>query len=180
MDTKLTSAAEAKKGLAAYQAQDFPGAIQALTCAIKAYQDAGDSLAAAETANNLSVVYLKSGNKKAAWEVVKDTDQVFFAAGDKRRQAIALGNQAAVLEEMHQTKLAVEKYEKCADLLKEIGDHENRSAVLQSLSKLQMQKRQPLESLFTMQAALQNKSHLTLVDRLLKKLLQVVFRLWGV
>ena len=179
MGTSLSPAAEAQKGLAAYQSQDFPGAIQAFSLALQGYQNAGDLPAAAEVANNLSVVYLRTGKKKEAWETVKDTDLVFASVGDKRRQAMALGNQAAVLEELRQVKAAIAKYEQCAELLKETGDQENRAAVMQSISKLQLARRQPLDSLLAMQTALQNKPHLTLIDRVLKKLLQIVFRLWG-
>jgi tetratricopeptide (TPR) repeat protein len=180
METSFTPAAEAKKGLSAYQSQDYQGAIQAFTAAIQGYTGAGDMLNAAEMANNLSVVFLRTGKARDAWEAVKETDLVFEKAGDKKRLAMALGNQAAALEGLHKIKPAIEKYEQCAALLKEVADLDNRATVLQTLSKLQMQKRQPLDSLFTMQAALQNKQHLTLVDRLLQSLLKIVFRLWGV
>ena len=180
METSSLPAAEAKNGLAAYQSQDYPGAIQAFTAAIRGYTEAGDLVSAAEMANNLSVVLLKTGRPGDAWEAIKDTDQVFINAGDKKRQAMALGNQAAALEGLRKVKPAIEKYEQCAALLKEVGDLDNRATVLQTLSKLQLQKRQPLDSLFTMQAALQNKQHLTLLDRLLQGLLKIVFRLWGV
>jgi tetratricopeptide (TPR) repeat protein len=180
METSITPAAAAKNGLAAYQAQDYPGAIQAFSTAMRGYSEAGDAVSAAEMANNLSVIFLKTGRPGDAWEAIKDTDQVFNKTGDQKRQAMALGNQAAALEGLHKIKPAIEKYEQCAELLKEAGDLENRATVLQTLSKLQMQKRQPLDSLFTMQAALQNKKQLTLVDRLLQSLLKIVFRLWGV
>jgi tetratricopeptide (TPR) repeat protein len=180
MEIRLTAESEAQKGLAAYRAKEYPKAIQAFKAAIEGYTAAGEPLNAAEIANNLSVTYLQSGNAKAALDAARETDQVFASAGDIKRQAVALGNQAAALENLKQNKLAIEKYQECADLLKEVGDHENRAVVLQSISKLQLEKRQPLDSLFTMRTALENKTHLSLADRILKTLLQIVFRLWGV
>jgi tetratricopeptide (TPR) repeat protein len=171
MEIRLTAEHEAERGMAAYRAKEYPKAIQAFKAAIENYNASGDPLNAAETANNLSVTYLQSGNAKAALDAARDTDRVFASAGDIKRQAVALGNQAAALETLRQNKLAIEKYQQCADLLKEAGDQENRAVVLQSISKLQLEKRQPLDSLFTMRAALDQKKHLSLADRILKKLL---------
>jgi tetratricopeptide (TPR) repeat protein len=162
-----------QQGLKAFQSKDYPAAIQAFQAALEGFQAEGDELAAAETANNLSVAHLKAGDAQAAWSVIKYTDQVFMKSGDQRRLAMTLGNQAAALESIGELNVALAKYSECADLLKTLGDQETRSSVLRSLSEVQMRTGHQLEAMATMDAALNHQKRLSPVEQFLKKLLKI-------
>lgn len=163
----------------AYEAEDYEEAARYYEMASSLYSQQDNPLDAAEMANNRSVSLLRSGNPQQALGVVQGTEKIFAAAGDVRRQAMALGNQAAALEALHQTDQAITYYLQTNDLLKSIQERELRGYVLQSLSGLQLKKRQYLQALATMQSALDLKKKLSLREQILQKLLQVVFRLLG-
>lgn len=135
----------------------------------------GEALKAAELENNRSVALLQSGNAQAALEAAQGTEQVFFQAGDTRRQGLALGNQAAALDALGLSKEALDLYVKCADLLKQAGDKESRATVLKSISALQVRTGHQLEALASMNAALENEPKLSVKERFLKKLLKIPF-----
>jgi tetratricopeptide (TPR) repeat protein len=156
-----------------YKAGKYEEAAILYAQAAASCRDAGDTLRAAELDNNLSVALLQAGNPQGALEAVQDTDKVFEEAGDTRRQALALGNQAAALEALDRLDEALATYRKCSDLLKSIDEQEYRSYVLKSISALQIRTGHQLEALASMDAALQNKKKLTLQERFLKKLLRV-------
>jgi tetratricopeptide (TPR) repeat protein len=168
-----------EKAKAAYEAEDFEEAARWYDRAGSEYTLQEDHLNAAEMANNRSVCLLRSGNSQAALSASRGTEKVFAGAGDLRRQAMALGNQAAALEAMHRIDEAISLYQQSNDFLKQINDQDLRTFVLQSLSGLQLKRHQYLQALATMQAALEIKQKLTLRDRILKKLLQIVFSLLG-
>ena len=175
-EDKITPEQNVINGMKAYQAGDYSTAITLFANAQSTYTENRDHLLAGEVANDLSVCYLKSGEPQKAFDVIMVTADFFGKSGDIRRQAITLGNQAAALEKLGKMNQAVEKYEECSRLFKQIGDNEDRVVVLQSLSELQMKMGQPLDAMSTTQIALMNKKKPSLVDRLLKKLLQIPFR----
>ena len=125
--------------------------------------------------NNASVAYLKGDQPEEALQSALDTDQVFAEAGDLRSQAISLGNQAAAYEALGQLENAAKAYQASADLLKEIGDHELRPIVMQSLSALQLRMGQKMEALVTMQAGLEEIEKSSLKQKLAKKILRSPF-----
>ncbi len=164
-----------KEGMKAYQAGDYPAAIEHFLTSHSGFLADDNQLSAAETANNLSVCYLKSGDAQKALDAASGTDEVFSKAGDLRHQALALGNQAAALESLGKPKLAAEKYEESSRLLKEVGDLDNRAIVLQSLSELQMKMGHQLDAMATMRIALLNKKKQSVLERFLQKLLKIPF-----
>ncbi len=164
-----------KEGIKAYQAGDFSNAIHLFLSAQSGFLASENLPSAAEAANNLSVCYLKAGNAPKALEVATGTDEIFAQAGDLRRQAMALGNQAAALESLGNLSHAVDKYEESSKLLKQSGDLDNRAIVLQSLSELQMKMGHQLDAMAMMRIALLNKKKPSFLDRLLQKLLKIPF-----
>jgi hypothetical protein len=100
---------------------------------------------------------------------------VFADAGDLRRQAIALGNQAAAYEALGELEAAAGAYQESSRLLKEIGDHELRPAVMQSLSAVQLRLGQQMDALVTMQAGLEEIEKPNLKQKLVKKILRSPF-----
>jgi tetratricopeptide (TPR) repeat protein len=159
----------------AYKSKDYLAAAKSYTAAADGYTHIDEQLQAAEMHNNASVAYLQGDQPGKALESAQDTDQVFANAGDLRRQAIALGNQAAAYEALNQLEAAVQAYQESSKLLKEIGDHELRPTVMQSLSAVQLRLGQQMDALVTMQASLEEIEKPNFKQKLVKKILRSPF-----
>ncbi len=166
-----------KRAEASYHAGRFPEAAGLFEQAARQYSEDGDESRAAEMANNRSVALLQSGDGTGALEAAEGTDQVFARSGDTRRQALALGNQAAGLEALNRMEEALARYRQCSDLLKQCGDEESRVPVLKAISALQIRTGHQFEALASMDAALNNQKKLSLQERFLKKLLDIPMRM---
>ncbi len=172
-DETLTPEQLASEGKTAYQQDNLEAAARAFQAAAEGYRLAGDALNTAEMSNNLSVVLLIGKDAQAALQAVEGTDAVFAAAGDKRRQAMALGNRAAALEKLNRLDEALSAYEQAADLFKEIGEHGLRAPVLKSISTIKLRTGKQLESVAAWQAGLNEEEQPNIAKRLLKKLIQI-------
>ena len=161
----------------AYRAGKFTQAAELYRQAAENSAASDDALTAAELANNRSVALLRSGDAHGALLAALETDTIFEQAGDVRRQAFAIGNQAAAYEALGQNDKALACFQQSADLLKITGDSENRSSVLKSISALQVRSGSHLEALASMDAALQNQPKLSLKERFLKKLLHMPIKM---
>ncbi len=166
----------AAEGHAAYKKGDFKSAANAFKAAATEYEQNGDELGAAEMSNNLSVSLLQAGEAENALQAALETDKVFEREGDIRRQAMAIGNQAAALEALNQLDEAAAAYERCAELLKQISEYETRVSVMQSLSAIQLRQGRQLEALATMKAGLNGIKRPSPKQSVLKKLLQLPFK----
>jgi tetratricopeptide (TPR) repeat protein len=162
---------------AAYGEGFFIKAAQFFLAAQESYESLGDSLNAAEMANNQSVALLRAGKAEKALQALAGKGKIFEDAGDIRRQAMTLGNRAAALEALKQWEDARNNYQQASDLFAQIGEMENYTATMQALSALELRTQRPLEAILTMQAALNKVSRPGLKQRLLKKLLKIPFRL---
>lgn len=159
----------------AYKTKDYLAAAQSYRAAADGYTHTADELQAAEMLNNASVAYLQGDQPDLALDSALHTDQVFAAAGDPRRQAIALGNQAAAYEALGQLESAAQAYQESADLLKDAGDQELRPTVMQSLSAVQLRLGQQMEALVSMQAGLEAIEKPSMKQKLVKKILRSPF-----
>jgi len=166
-----------KKGKAAFEAGHFEEADSLFFEAQQSYEQAGDKLMAAEMKNNRCVALLQLDKAEEALEVAANTDHLFQEAGDQQRQAIAVSNQASALEALKRYPEAIEKYQQASDLLKELDEKEMRTYVLKSLAALQLKTGEQLQSLATMQAALESKKKLSLREKFLKRLLKMPFKM---
>ncbi len=166
------------EGKSAYQRGDFLKSAEAFQAAVDGYQLVGDTLNAAEMANNRSVALLQGGKTEAALQAVEGTVEIFANSGDKRRQAMALGNRAAALNKLNRVDEAISDYEQAADLFKQVGEHDLRAPVLQALSVLQLRKGRQLESLASMNAGLNEFEQPKPRQRLLKRLLDLPMKIF--
>ena len=165
-------------GLKYFNKSQYQQAIDAFQAALDGYTEINDEVKIAETKNNLSVAYLKIGNPQKAFDFSNGTEITFQNVNDKKSLAMALGNQAAALEGLNKYQEAMELYKKCSEILKDTGEKELRSYVLNNLSALQLKHGEQLEAVATMQAAINSKKNLSLKEKVLKKLLDVPFRLF--
>lgn len=163
----------------AFRAENYKEAIDLFQTAYQHYHNQGDTLNAAEMANNLSVAYLQDKQRQKAYEVVKGTDQVFAEAGDPLKQAVALGNIGAALEGLKRFPEAEQAYKESVKLFEQAGEKEMRSTVLKSLSALAVRQGKQLESIFSMQQSLASKEKLTLRERVLQQILKLPFKFLG-
>ena len=163
----------------AYRAGKFVQAAEHYAQAAASSAACDDALYAAELLNNQSVALLQSGDSAGALQAALETDLVFAQAGDTRRQAFAIGNQAAAYDALGNIEKALSCYRKSADLLKLAGDDYHRAMVLKSISALQVRSGRHLEALASMDAALTNQQRLSVKERFLKKLLHVPFKMLG-
>jgi tetratricopeptide (TPR) repeat protein len=177
MNELATSQAISLQAKQAYEKGDFLAAAQLFDQAADSFSAGGDKMGAAEEKNNRSVALLKAGDTQGALQAVQGTDQVFQQGGDIRRQAIALGNLAAALEAAGKLKEALEDYQQSADLLQQVNDMELRAFVLKNLSALQLRMGRQFDAMASMDAALYPKKKMTLVEKILKKLLKVPTRM---
>jgi len=166
-----------KQGRRAYQQGDYIGAARAFEAAAEGYLALGDKLQAAELANNCSVAYLQARDAASALRIVKGSPELFAQAGDIRKQAMALGNQAAALDALGRTQDALDAYQQSAQLLEQTGEGELRAHLMQSISALQLRSGRQIEALVSMQDGLNGLKKPTLKQRILKKLIQTPFRL---
>ncbi|MBI9046127.1 MAG: hypothetical protein JEZ06_16665 [Anaerolineaceae bacterium] len=166
-----------RKAKKAYNAGKFDKAAALFQEAQAEYEMAGDELNAAEMANNKSVALLQGGNPQKSYEAALGTDLIFKKHADILRQAMALGNQAAALEEMGDLQQALFLYQEASSLLKDSEHKEIRSIILKSISVLQIKTGDQLKSLASMQAALDESPKLNMRERILKKVLNTPFKM---
>lgn len=164
---------------AAYQRRDFLNAARLYSDAAQQLQIQGEALQAAEMANNASVSWLQAGDAQQALSAVVGTDSVFAASGDIKKQAMAIGNQAAALEYLRRFDEALALYQRSAELLSQVGESELRAYVMQAISKVQFRKGKYFEALATMQSGVEGLQHPNLRQRFLRRLLQFPMRWLG-
>jgi tetratricopeptide (TPR) repeat protein len=179
MSETLTPEHQAAEGKRAYQRGAFQEAARAFAFAAEGFTSAGDALSAAEMANNRSVALLQAKDARGALHAVEGTETVFAAAGDVRRQGMALANQGAALEALRRHEEALAAYERAAELFKDIGEHALRAPLLEALAVLQMRSGRRLQGLATMQSGLEEVNKPGPRQNILKKLLQWLLRRLG-
>jgi len=161
----------------AYQRGDHSLASDLFQQAQRAYQTRGDTLKAAEMANNRSVSLLQAGHAQAALDAVEGTPELFQQLGHPLEAAQAVGNVAAAQEELGDLHNARKSYQECARMLGDLGASELQSGALQALSRIQLKSGQPLPALAAMEASLEAQPQKNIRNRLLKRLLSIPDRM---
>lgn len=165
-----------EKAKQAYGNKKYNDAASLFGQAADEYSLEEDVLTAAEMKNNQSVAFLQAGNAQASLDAVLGTDEVFAAAGDKRRQGMAMANQAAALEDLKRKDEAMNLYEKSVEILEEAGETDLRADVMRSIASLRVRQGKFVDAVMSMQDGLIEVKKPTLKQRILKKLL--FLRLW--
>jgi len=126
--------------------------------------------------NNASVAHLQAGDPQKALDAALDTDKVFEEAKDIKRRAIAVGNQAAALDELGRWQEALAAYEQSAQLFSEVSEKDMRALMLKSAAGIKLKRGRVSESAYEMMGALEAKANPSLFERILRFLLR--FRPW--
>mgnify|MGYP004008813307 FL=1 len=163
-----------EEGKKAFERGDFEKAIQSFSNAAESYTTEEKLLNAAEEKNNLSVALLQAERAEEALEAAKGTDTIFAQAGDKLKQAMAIGNQAAALDELGDLDEAIVLYHQSASLFAEIGEGDYQETVLKSIAAIELRSGKLQNTAQTMLASLSATKKPNLFQRFLKFILRIV------
>jgi tetratricopeptide (TPR) repeat protein len=130
----------------------------------------------AEIQNNLSVVLLELKDPQAAYSIAEGTDIVFAESGDKKRQAMALGNLASALQAQGKNAEALELFERSSDIFKEAGEKQLRAITLKKISDLQLKTGKHYQALASLDASYDQKDEKSVKEKVLKGVLGNVMR----
>jgi tetratricopeptide (TPR) repeat protein len=160
-----------------YQVGDYIKAAKSFEAARQGYLLVSDVIMAAEMANNCSVSYLMAGENESALQALEGVENVFIQAGDQKRQAMTLGNQAAALDALGRLDEAEQVYWQAAEIFKILGDTELRLPIMQSISSLQLRTGRHFQAVASMYAGVENIKNPSLKQRFLKRLLGIPFQM---
>ncbi|HEX8992161.1 MAG TPA: hypothetical protein VF784_10840, partial [Anaerolineales bacterium] len=104
------------------------------------------------------------------------TEQVFAGGGDLKREAMAIGNQAAALEALKRWDEALVAYDRSAQLFSEAGEGDLRAMVLKSAAAIKLRRGKVADSAFKMIGSLDAKDKPSLFERLLRSVLRIIQR----
>ena len=124
--------------------------------------------------NNQSVALFQAGRAQEALDAAFGTEAVFAGANDPKRQAIALGNQAAALEALARSDEAIERYERSAELFRDAGEGDMRAVVMKSAAAIKLKKGRVTDSAFKMMGALEAGDNPSIFERILKFFLRFI------
>ena len=174
--TEPDPASLAEQAQHAYKAREYERAAELFNQAAQEYALGRNGLLSAEMKNNASVALLQAGDPQKALDAALDTDKVFEEAKDIKRRAIAVGNQAAALDELGRWQEALAAYEQSAQLFSEVTEKDMRALMLKSAAGIKLKRGRVSESAYEMMGALEAKANPSLFERILRFLLR--FRPW--
>jgi tetratricopeptide (TPR) repeat protein len=160
-----------------YKSGDYQTAAKSFEAARQGYLSKNDHLKAAEMANNASVALLQAGEFEASLSALDGIEDIFKDTGDRKRQAMTLGNQAAALEALNRLDEAERIYWQAEKIFKEIGETDLRLPIMQSISKLQLRTGRQLQAVASMYAGVEDIKKPTLKQRFLKRCLGIPMRI---
>ncbi len=100
------------------------------------------------------------------------TESIFEKAGDKKRQGMALGNQAAALEALKRLDEALDLYERAAAIFAQTGEGDLRALVMKSAAAIRLKQGKVSEAGMDMLGSLGAVEKPSLLQRILKFLLR--------
>jgi tetratricopeptide (TPR) repeat protein len=159
-----------------YQEGDFENAARLYGEAASAFKATGNELEAAEMKNNQSVACLQNEEAQSALEAAAGTAEIFALAGDPRRQAIALGNEATALQALKRFDEAIAKYRQSAEAFRAADEDQLRASVMQAIAGMQLRRGKIMQALIDLQDGLASVRHPTLKQKFMRSLLR--FRTW--
>ncbi|GAB4540310.1 MAG: hypothetical protein Fur002_06830 [Anaerolineales bacterium] len=157
-----------EQGKESFQNGEYEQAADFFQQASAGFAAAQDALSAAEAKNNLSVALLQAEKPQEALEAAAATDAIFEAAADVKRQAMALGNQAAALDALKRYDEALAAYERAADLFAQTQEGDLRALTLKSIAAIKLKTGKTSEAALRMLGSLDAKKNLTWFERALK------------
>ena len=162
------------KGKRAFESKNYDEAAEHFRQAAEGYAAGRSVLLAAEMQNNMSVALLQAGKPNEALQAALGTDEIFAGENDVKRQALALGNQAAALDELRRYDEALQKYEQSAELFKQINEGDLRAMVMKSAAAVKLKTGKVTDSAFKMMGSLDVKENPGFFERILRFFLRFI------
>ena len=162
----------AEEGKRAFAAGHYAEAARLFSEASRGFTLGQDGLHAAEMDNNRSVALLKDNRPEQALEAAAGTDKIFETSADTKKQAMALGNQAAALEALKRFDEALPLYERAVELFELSGEKDMRALVLKSMAAIRLKQGKLNEAGMEMVGALGAVEKPNLLQRILKFILR--------
>lgn len=162
----------AEEGRRAFAAGSYAEAARLFSEASRGFTLGRDGLHAAEMGNNRSVALLKDNRPEQALEAAAGTDKIFEASADTKKQAMALGNQAAALEALKRFEEALPLYERAVELFELSGEKDMCALVLKSMAAIRLKQGKLNEAGMEMVGALGAVEKPNLLQRILKFILR--------
>lgn len=172
-------ASSASAGKAFYRDKKYLQAADAFSMSAGGYDADGAPLLAAEMRNNQAVALLMAKRPRQALEAVEGTSEQFLEAGEIKKAAMALANQATALRDLGESDKAIEFFLRAADSFRSSGEEEMYLQTMQSISSIKMKHRDLLGALFSMKSGLESLEKPTLRQKVLKSLLSIPGKLLG-
>lgn len=166
-----------EQALKDYSKKRYQQAIDGFKQCLQVYKESDDDLSIAEMQNNLCVTYVQLKNGDEALSSVQDTDKVFAAHGDLKKQAMALANTASALELLHRNEEALDLYQRALDLFKEVGEKEMRTSVLRRVADLQLKSRRELQAMASMEAVYDQEGKSSIKDSFFRTIIKNIRKL---
>jgi len=177
MSDELNQEIVLSKAKESYNAGDYLKAAHLYLVAETSLINAGEDARAGAMANNASVSFLRAGENEKSLLVLDGYIDLFESLDEIRNLAFTLGNRAAALDASGRLDEATKDYQRAALLFTQIDENELFAITKQSLSALQIRSGNPLEALATMKSGLSATPPLGIKHRLLKRFLDIPFRL---
>ena len=174
-----TAADLKKKGMEHYRAGRFEDAMAAFAHAHGAFLVEGNLQQAAETANDRGVAARQAARFDEAEAAFTKARRLFDELGDRLSQGQVIGNLGALSESRNQNEQAAAFYTQAIALFDEVGAADLAAETWRALSRLRMKQGKWFAALGAYDAGLQDIKHLTLTQRLLRRLIRVSRRLMG-
>lgn len=166
-----------EQALKDYSKKRYQQAIDGFKQCLQVYKESDDDLSIAEMQNNLCVTYVQLKNGDEALSSVQDTDKVFAAHGDLKKQAMALANTASALELLHRNEEALDLYQRALDLFKEVGEKEMRTSILRRVADLQLKSRRELQAMASMEAVYDQEGKSSIKDSFFRTIIKNIRKL---
>ncbi|NJN79063.1 MAG: hypothetical protein HC797_00520 [Anaerolineales bacterium] len=162
------------QGKRAFENKNYKEAADYFQQAAEGYTLGRASLQAAEMMNNASVALLQAGKSNEALNAALGTDEIFAQAKDVKRQAMALGNQAAALEALSRYEEAIQNNEQSADLFGQVNEGDLRAMVMKSAAAIKLKTGKVTDSAFKMMGSLDVKNNPNIFERILRFFLRFI------
>jgi len=166
-----------QEGIALFKKGNYETALEKLNQALQAAGD--DAHQKGEILNDMGVIHTQLKDFEAAHQTLDKALETFTNLADKKGQAQALGNRAALLQAQGQLDEAVETYKSSATMLEELGENDMAMYVWQAISRLRMKQGQYIAAIGAYEEGVENMPPGSFKQKVLQQILKAPGSLLG-
>jgi len=166
-----------EEGVTLFRKGKLEAALQKLDEALQNATE--DSQQSAQIYNDQGVVYQKLEDYPAAHKALDEAERIFTTLDDKKGQAQALGNRAALYEAEGSLNEAVELYKESAAMLEAVGENDMAMYVWQAVSRLRTKQGQYIAAIGAYEEGVSKMPKSSFKRKVLERLLKAPTSLLG-